>query len=990
MSDVLDRLRVALSARYQVERELGRGGMATVFLAKDVKHHRTVAIKVLRPELAAALGPERFLREIAVAAPLAHPHILPLYDSGEANGLLYYVMPYVEGESLRDRVNRERQLPLDDALQIAGEVADALGYAHSRNVVHRDIKPENILLEAGHAVVSDFGIARAITAAAGEERVTATGIAVGTPAYMSPEQASGDPHIDGRSDIYSLACVLYEMLGGEPPHTGATPQAILARQLVGEVRSLVPLRSSVTPLLDGVIRRALGPTAPDRYPSAQAFAKALADAHRASRPQVVRLPRRRMAVGGAVAGLVLIGAWLLTRALGDGDVRDDRLGLAVFPFRASGDRARDWSEALPDFLATALDGTPELRIADPWSLWRPLRPQRSAPAETPDPPEAERLAGRARAQRFLLGSVVQTRDRLDLIVRIYRAGRPGPLYTFAAAGSADSLPALVQRIAVEVIARLWDRDRPPSAARVEQYATRSADALKAYLQAKAAMRRGVVDSADAAIDRALALDSTFALALVAAGSIKSWSQFMRGQPYTGLVALAERAVRHSDSLSERNRLRARAMLASVRTDGAAAAEALGRIIQLDSTDLEAWDLLSYCHLVYGWQYGKGERDAREAAERVLQLDPTYVPGLVRSAYQAAVAEDHDLVRREVERLRHADTTTSLVRGALWSLRAVLASDAEFSPLVNTIARASPPEWIAVLRQLRITRPDRAEVLLKRVERVAGPGFPKRAATGAAAQLAVAQGRLQEVDSLIRGGAYSQFGAFERQLDLGLVASSIAGITEPEVARRAVASLSAYVPAESALVYFESRPVWSMGWAIAAYHALFGDTVITRQWETVIGTLPPGGTEGDYRGSLRSDLEARLALRRGHLRDALGFAARALRLWTNHANTTLEFQPEPAMRLQVALLLRETGRVDSAAALLRSLVPPTTWMGFLTARASVELGELNEGRGDRTAAARSYARALALWNRGGPEVAAWRARARDGLQRATGEPRTEPP
>src|SRR6267142_658192 len=175
MSDVQDRLRVALSARYQVERELGRGGMATVFLAKDVKHHRTVAIKVLRPELAAALGPERFLREITVAAPLAHPHILPLYDSGEANGLLYYVMPYVEGESLRDRLNRERQLPLDDALQIAREVADALGYAFSRNVDHRDIKPENILLEAGHAVVSDFGIARAITAA-GEERVTATGI----------------------------------------------------------------------------------------------------------------------------------------------------------------------------------------------------------------------------------------------------------------------------------------------------------------------------------------------------------------------------------------------------------------------------------------------------------------------------------------------------------------------------------------------------------------------------------------------------------------------------------------------------------------------------------------------------------------------------------------------------------------------------------------------------------------------------------------------
>src|SRR6266446_2769917 len=229
LADLLARLQAALADRYAVERELGHGGMATVYLAQDLKHHRKVAIKVLNPELAAALGPDRFLREIEIAAGLSHPHILPLHDSGEAGGLLYYVMPFVEGESLRDRLNREQQLPLEDALQITREVADALTYAHSHDVAHRDIKPENILLQARHAVVSDFGIARAITAAAAGN-LTATGVAIGTPAYMSPEQASGQSQIDGRADIYALGCMLYEMLAGDPPFLASTPQAVLARQ----------------------------------------------------------------------------------------------------------------------------------------------------------------------------------------------------------------------------------------------------------------------------------------------------------------------------------------------------------------------------------------------------------------------------------------------------------------------------------------------------------------------------------------------------------------------------------------------------------------------------------------------------------------------------------------------------------------------------------------------------------------------------------------
>ena len=223
LSDLQARLQDALADRYSLDRELGAGGMATVYLAHDLKHDRKVAIKVLRPELVHALGPERFLREIATTANLHHPHILPLYDSGRtaepSGALLYYVMPFVEGESLRDRLKREKQLPLDDALRIAREVADALSYAHGHGVIHRDIKPENILLESGHALVADFGIARAVSTA-GADRLTDTGLALGTPAYMSPEQAAGDRDVDGRTDLYSLGCVLYEMLAGQPPFSG--------------------------------------------------------------------------------------------------------------------------------------------------------------------------------------------------------------------------------------------------------------------------------------------------------------------------------------------------------------------------------------------------------------------------------------------------------------------------------------------------------------------------------------------------------------------------------------------------------------------------------------------------------------------------------------------------------------------------------------------------------------------------------------------------
>ncbi|HYN82881.1 MAG TPA: protein kinase [Gemmatimonadaceae bacterium] len=273
-AEQLERLRSALAHRYQIKRELGHGGMATVYLAEEPRHARHLALKVLLPHLAATIGADRFLREIKTTAGLTHPHILPLFDSGEADGFLFYVMPYVEGESLRDRLKREIQLPIDDALRIASDIADALGFAHSRQVVHRDIKPENILLEAGHAIVADFGIAKALTDASADV-LTATGLAIGTPQYMSPEQAVASPNLDGRSDLYSLACVLFEMLAGDPPFAGSARQAILARKSLESPPRLRTVRETVPVAVEAAIAKALERVPGDRFRTMQQFVDAL-------------------------------------------------------------------------------------------------------------------------------------------------------------------------------------------------------------------------------------------------------------------------------------------------------------------------------------------------------------------------------------------------------------------------------------------------------------------------------------------------------------------------------------------------------------------------------------------------------------------------------------------------------------------------------------------------------------------------------------------
>ena len=306
---ITERLNAALAGRYRIVRELGQGGMATVFLAEDVKHKRKVALKVLKPELAAVLGAERFVQEITTTASLQHPHILPLFDSGTADGFLYYVMPFIEGETLRDKLNRETQFGVDEAVRIAREVADALEYAHGKGVIHRDIKPENILIQNGRPMVADFGIALAVSAAAGG-RMTETGLSLGTPHYMSPEQATADKEISGRSDIYSLASVLYEMLAGQPPHLGGSAQQIIMKIIAEPVDQVTRYRKSVPPNVAAALSRALEKLPADRFGSASEFARALADAAFRTGTSTARAAIRRGPAAWQLgaAALVILGA----------------------------------------------------------------------------------------------------------------------------------------------------------------------------------------------------------------------------------------------------------------------------------------------------------------------------------------------------------------------------------------------------------------------------------------------------------------------------------------------------------------------------------------------------------------------------------------------------------------------------------------------------------------------------------------------------------
>jgi serine/threonine-protein kinase len=545
------RLAAALADRYRLERPLGEGGMAIVYAAEDLRHRRQVAVKMLRPELCASLGADRFLREIEIVAGLRHPHILPLYDSGEADGLLYYVMPLVEGETLRARIDRERQLPIDDALRYAREVADALSYAHARGVVHRDIKPENILIEGGHAVVADFGIAKAVAAAGHRTTLTQTGTSIGTPAYMSPEQAAGDADLDGRSDLYSLACVVYEMLAGQTPFTGVTTESLVRQHMVTPPPPVTQFRPAVPAVVSDALMRALAKAPADRFNPVGQFSAALAQPTHPSPlatapiPAVRRPVRRLVTIGLGLALVVAAGAWLLaSRGAFAGAAPSGERSVAVLPF----DNIGGDTSVVPLLLGvhaemvTQLTKIAGLKVAS-----------RTSALEYRDSEKSDReIASELGVATLLRGTIQRSGNQVRFSVALADAPQGKELWaeSYDRAYTAANLFDVQADIARQVAASLRVQLSAQQQRQLAQAPTTNVAALDAYYRGLLAWTNRGAPAEDertvSQLERAVELDTSFVAAWSLLAQARSW-MIRRGVETDTLWAWA--AVQHAQKLA---------------------------------------------------------------------------------------------------------------------------------------------------------------------------------------------------------------------------------------------------------------------------------------------------------------------------------------------------------------------------------------------------------------------------------------------------------
>ena len=614
-------LQEALAERYAIERELGRGGMATVYLARDLKHSRRVAIKVLHPDLAASVGGQRFLREIEIAAGLTHPHILPLHDSGTAGALLYFVMPFVEGESLRDRLDRDSQLPLGVALQLAREVASALAYAHEHGVIHRDIKPENILLASGHALVADFGIARALDAA-GSERLTGTGMGIGTPAYMSPEQAAGD-QADARSDVYALGCVLYEMLAGRPPFTGRTAQELITRRFVEPPPHVSAERPTVSAQLDTALVTAMATKPEDRFLSIAAFAQALDDASLSGSTSAATPSRARFAPRVALTATGLLAAagivWAVWGRASVAEAAPARL--AVLPFAVHGSESFAYLRGgMVDLLTRNLDGLGAYRTVDVATVL--TNAQAGAKQATPMEPRA--LAKRLDAGVYVVGSVhvngARMRMQADLFEEKNASGASVARAT--AEGDTAAVFALVDSLTIGLVA---SQSRAPGA-RLSATAAKtshSLSALKSYLEGEQQLRSALYDSAAHYFRQAIAADTGFALAHYRLAVSNGLLASRMGARWEPALSASARALRFADRLGARDSLLLEAYDAYVHGQADDAERRYRAILAEYPEELEARFLLAETLMRYNPPRGRSIVEAQAVYLDMARLDQRF-------------------------------------------------------------------------------------------------------------------------------------------------------------------------------------------------------------------------------------------------------------------------------------------------------------------------------------------------------------------------------
>ena len=663
----MDELKTALADRYRVEKELGAGGMATVYLAHDLKHDRKVALKVIKPEVAAALGAQRFLKEIQVTANLQHPHILPLYDSGSADGALFYVMPLVRGESLRDRLTREKLLPIDDAIRIARQVAGALDFAHRQGVIHRDIKPENILLHEGEAMLADFGIALAVQEAGGD-RLTGTGLSLGTPQYMSPEQAMAERDIDARSDIYSLGAVTYEMFAGEPPVTGPSPRAMIAKLMTERPTSLCVVRDAVSPSLDAAVMRALAKAPADRYASANDFADALTAAASTPAPNqpvtpVAAVPAPRRSRRMLTIALILVGAigvftvarFGLRGAAGGGSTSSVIRSIAVLPLdNYSADSTQEYfAEGMTDELTANLATISKLRVTSRGSAMQFKGKNR--------PPTPE-IGKTLNVDAIVEGSVSRSGDKVRITAQLIDARADKHLWAKSFERKSSDVLALQAELASAIAREINVQLTPSEQSRLAAAPSVNPEAHDAYLRARYFFNRPSDENLRKAIarfDEAVRLSRTFAPAYSGLSDAYLWAGYNEGfitssQAKPKARATAEKAVQLDSNSAE-----AHASLANFRAwyghDWEESEKGFRRALALNPN-------YAFAHDQYGMMLAFVGRFDEAIAEgrRAMLLDPLS-PSIVLDAMPAFMFQRNDAqVRNLSTRASDLDPTLFLV------------------------------------------------------------------------------------------------------------------------------------------------------------------------------------------------------------------------------------------------------------------------------------------------------------------------------------------
>lgn len=670
---VADQLQAALADRYRLDGCLGTGGMAIVLRALDLRHSRPVAIKVLKPELAGGLVRHRFHREITLAARLQHPMVVPVFDSGETGSLLWYAMPLVEGISLRERLRQARgPLPLEETLRLLRDAASALDYAHAHGVIHRDVKPENILLTGGRAVVADFGIARVLLPGVDEEPLTPAagsaigglGVAVGTPAYMSPEQAMGGAGVDGRTDIYALACVAFECLAGEPAFSGPTVPAVLAASVAGPRPRLARRRPDLPPALDPVLVRALAPEPADRPATAEAFVAELERAAQVhlSPVQVPALSARRPShrrAGLAAALLAVLGlggAWWAGRPAAP--VAPGAQVIAVLPFQITVPGLEELQAGMVDLLARNLNDQGGIRTIDPPQVFAKWRQD----AVVPDHATALALARELQAGSALTGSVVAAGATVRLSAALH-ATDGTELAQVQVTGAADSVLALVDTLTLRLLRAVWRSHEPLPSVRVAALTTSSLGALRDYLRGEAFYRRSQWDSAAVRYARALEQDSSFALALFRRTLVAGWTGEAIGRPERR--QLARRAELAAGRLSPRER----SLFTAFRLfdEGElAAVDSARRYVARWPDDPEGWYLLGEAQYHARAVTALSPAELRAPFDRVLAIDSTLAPAAIHPAQLALQDRDSTGFARYVRLLRQAGATARAeAYGTIW-------------------------------------------------------------------------------------------------------------------------------------------------------------------------------------------------------------------------------------------------------------------------------------------------------------------------------------